>query len=136
MRLQRKNVMSAMGMKRIISPIFVKWISQDSQRENKIMLRYNIFTSCKNCSALFISKSRTKEYVYCERCRGQLTTKIRNEKRKKYFEMRKKQGYSKWTTPTWNGNAECVRKFSQNVAEQTGDCFATHARWLDIHSRV
>jgi len=58
------------------------------------MLRYNIFTACKNCHALFISKSRTKEYVYCERCRGELTTKIRNEKRKKYLLMRKKQGFS------------------------------------------
>ena len=54
------------------------------------MLKYNIFSTCKNCKVLFISKSRTKNQNYCERCRGNLD-QIRYQKRKKYFLIKQKQ---------------------------------------------
>ena len=54
------------------------------------MLKYNIFSTCKNCNGLFISKARTKEHVYCDICKIQMN-KTRYARRKKYLEM-KKQG--------------------------------------------
>jgi len=54
------------------------------------MLKYNIFTTCGNCKALFISKSRTKGHVYCDYCRPQMV-KVRYAKRKAYSQKRKEE---------------------------------------------
>jgi len=105
-----------------------------------LKLTYKEF-QCPICKNIFPQSSRTRRLEFCANCkkirhaeqgkihavRIGILKKRETAERKKQNQMRREQGFSKWY-PTWNGNAECVRKYSQNVAEQTGDCFATHAR--------